>query len=286
MLLRAEPGGPDAPDAPDAVVAITQPAHGWVAGQLARAWAWGDPEGGPRGAPIPPPEAVCLATEQHDAGWAAWEGAPTLDPRTGRPHTFLTLPLRERLDIWAGAAARCVLPQSRYAAVLVSLHATRLHAGADVSGEPPEVAQRFRDFLAAEQRFRDGLLAGLRAGPSEGAAGAAAPEAVERAYALLSTCDRLSLVLCGGLRAPREVAGAPLAGGPVTLTLAPEGGDPARVRVDPWPFRGRAVALEWEGRRLRGTFRAAGAMRAALAAAPWATFRVELVPSGPRPAAA
>jgi Protein of unknown function (DUF3891) len=169
---------------------------------------------------------------------------------------------------------------------LVSLHATRLHAGADVSGEPPEVAQDFRDFLAAEQRFRNGLLAGLRAGPSEGAAGAAAPEAVERAYALLSTCDRLSLVLCGGLRAPREVAGAPLAGGPVTLTLAPEGGDPARVRVDPWPFRGRAVALEWEGRRLRGTFRAAGAMRAALAAAPWATFRVELVPSGPRPAAA
>ena len=94
--------------------------------------------------------------------------------------------------------------------MLVSLHATRLHAGADVSGEPPEVARAFRDFLAAEERFRDGLLAGLRADPRT--ASAAAPEAVERAYALLSACDRLSLVLCAGLRAPREVAGVPLAG--------------------------------------------------------------------------
>jgi hypothetical protein len=268
MLLRAEPGEPDA------MVAITQPGHGWVAGQLARAWAWGGQEGGPAA----PPEAVCLATEQHDAGWAAWEGAPTLDPRTGRPHTFLTVPLRERLAIWAGAAARLVLPQSRYAAVLVSLHATRLHAGADASGEPPEVARAFRDFLAAEERFRVGLLAGLRADPRTASA---APEAVERAYALLGACDRLSLVLCAGLRAPREVAGAPVAGEaskPGALTLTPEGGDPGRVRVAPWPFRGTVVALAWEGRRLRGTFRDERALRAALAAAPWTAFRIQLVP--------
>ena len=272
MLLRAEP------QEPDAAVAITQPGHGWVAGQLARAWAWAGPAGGGSADPAAPPEAVCLATEQHDAGWGAWEAAPTLDPRTGRPHTFLTVPLRERLAIWAGAAARHVLPQSRYAAVLVSLHADRLHAGADVSSEPPEVARAFRGFLAAEAGFRDGLLAGLRADPHT--APAAAPEAVERAYALLSACDRLSLVLCAGVRAPREVAGAPLAGGPAALTLTPEGGDPARVRVAPWPFRAPTVALEWEGRRLRGAFREPEAMRSALTAAPWTTFRTELVPAG------
>ena len=270
MLLRAEPGEPAA------AVAITQPGHGWVAGQLARAWAWAGPAGGGRAGPAAP-EAVCLAAEQHDAGWGAWEAAPTLDPRTGRPHTFLTVPLRERLAIWAGAAARHVLPQSRYAAVLVSLHATRLHAGAGVADAPPDVARDFRDFLAAEADFRDGLLAGLRAAPRT--APAAAPEAVERAYALLSACDRLSLVLCAGVRAPREVAGAPLAGGAAALTLTPEGGDPARVRVAPWPFRVPAVALEWEGRRLRGTFREPEAMRAALAAAPWVPFRTELRPA-------
>jgi hypothetical protein len=276
MLLRAEPGDPDT------VVAITQPGHGWVAGQLARAWAWTDPDGG-AGEAGGPPEAVCLATEQHDAGWASWDAAPTLDPSSGRPHTFLTVPLRERLGIWAGAAARYVLPQSRFAAVLVSLHATRLHAGAEVANESPDVARDYHQFLAGEERFRDGLLAGLRAGPGTGSG--AAPEAVAGAYALLSACDRLSLVLCAGLRAPREVA-APPGGDAATLTLAPGGDDlagnarVARIRVDPWPFRAPLVVLEWEGRRLRGTFREPEAMRAALAAAPWSAFRAELSPAG------
>jgi hypothetical protein len=76
----------------------------------------------------------------------------------------------------------------------------------------------------------------------------------------------------------------PLAGGAAALTLTPEGGDPGRVRVTPWPFRGAVVALEWEGRRLGGTFRDERAMRAALAAAPWVTFRTELGPvDAPRP---
>jgi hypothetical protein len=109
---------------------------------------------------------------------------------------------------------------------------------------------------------------------------------VERAYALLRTSDRLSLILCAGLRIPREVAGTTLPGGAAgtPLTLTPEEGDPARVRVAPWPFRGPVVALEWEGRRLRGTFRDVAALQAALAAAPWVTFRTELVPvDAPRP---
>src|SRR5437867_7196796 len=125
MLLRIEPRDPDP------IVAITQPAHGWVAGQLARAWgsaAPGDWE---------PYEEVCLAAEQHDVAWTAWERAPTLDPQTGRPHSFLTLPLAERLVMWPGAAARLVLPQSRYAAVLVSMHATYLHRDVDVTRGPP-----------------------------------------------------------------------------------------------------------------------------------------------------
>jgi hypothetical protein len=79
------------------------------------------------------------------------------------------------------------------------------------------------------------------------------------------------------------VAGAPVAGeagGPGALTLTPEGGDPGRVRVAPWPFRGTVVALEWEGRRLLGTIRDEAAMRAALAAAPWVTYRTVLRPAG------
>jgi len=60
MLLRTDPGDPD-----DSIVTITQPAHGWVAGQLARAWARTVPD------EWEPHEEVCLAAEQHDVAWTA-----------------------------------------------------------------------------------------------------------------------------------------------------------------------------------------------------------------------
>jgi Protein of unknown function (DUF3891) len=49
------------------VLAISQPAHAWISGQLLRAWA--EPLG----------EPLLLAGEQHDIGWLDWEAAPTFD---------------------------------------------------------------------------------------------------------------------------------------------------------------------------------------------------------------
>ena len=93
MLLR--------PDGDD-VIAIGQPAHAWLSGQLARAWR----------EPFEPWEEVCLAAEQHDVGMAAWERRPTLNPQTGLPRSFMQLTLAEHLEIW-WSAAPLVLPQSR-----------------------------------------------------------------------------------------------------------------------------------------------------------------------------
>ena len=63
-----------------------------------------------------------------------------------------------------------------------------------------------------------------------------------------------------------------------TLTLTPVGGDPTEIAVAPWPFRGEAVTLVSEGRRLPETFADEGAMRAALARAPWVTIATRLRP--------
>ena len=82
----------------DEVVAIGQPAHAWVSGQLARAW------GNERFGAVDPYEDVCLAAEQHDAGMAAWEVRPTLNERTGLPRSFMELTLDEHLEIWWSAA--------------------------------------------------------------------------------------------------------------------------------------------------------------------------------------
>jgi uncharacterized protein DUF3891 len=226
MLLR--------PDGDD-VIAIGQPAHAWLSGQLARAWA----------GPVEPWEEVCLAAEQHDIGMAAWEGRPTLNPDTGLPRSFMELSLDEHLEIW-WSAAPLVMPQSRYAALLVSMHGTALYERRDLARLSPHDAERVRAFLAGQAELQARLLADLRADPRTAAA--AADDVVRRNQQLVWTWDSLSLGLL--------------------LNWS--------LELDPWPFRDDRVALRCEGRRLTGRFDDEEAMRAALAAAPWVTLELEL----------
>ena len=220
MLLR--------PDGDD-FIAIGQPAHAWLSGQLARAWA----------EPFEPWEEVCLAAEQHDVGMAAWEGRPTLNPDTGLPRSFMQLTLDEHLEIW-WSAAPLVVPQSRYAALLVTMHGTALYARRNQDNE------RVRAFLAGQAALQARLLESLRADPRTAAA--AADDVVRRNQQLVWTWDSLSLGLL--------------------LNWS--------LELDPWPFREDRVALRCEGRRLTGRFDDEEAMRAALAAAPWVTLEFEL----------
>src|SRR5260370_805060 len=71
---------------------------------------------------------------------SAWEQAPTLNPQTGLPYSFLEMPRHVHVQLWS-EAARCVLPQGRYAALLVSLHGTGLYERYDAANDLPENAQ-------------------------------------------------------------------------------------------------------------------------------------------------
>src|SRR5215211_2613339 len=108
---------------------IGQPAHAWVSGQLARAW------GNEAFPPPVPREPFCLAAEQHDVGWADADLEP-IAGADGRPLSFARIPRPAHVAIWRGAARR-MLAQSRYAALLVSLHGTSLYARVDPDAEPP-----------------------------------------------------------------------------------------------------------------------------------------------------
>lgn len=224
---------------------VGQPAHAWAAGQLARAWA----------EPFAPREAVCLAAEQHDVGWTEWELAPELDPVTGRPYVFGALPEPRKLALWSGAAER-LLPQSPYAALLVSLHGTLI---VERFPPPPQHAALAEAFLAGERAFQKRLRAALRAGPDE----------VARNRELVFGWDALSLALVHGVTGERDVAG---------LTLAAEEGDPTRLRVAPWPFRDGAVTVAFEGRVLDETFADEETMRRALEDARWVAVETTLRP--------
>src|SRR5690606_10174456 len=101
-------------------LAITQPGHAWLSGQLAAHW------GNELTGEVNPRADVVLAAEQHDIGWLEWEAEPTLNPPTGRPKTFRELGTHEHLSVWAPAGPRALV-YGPYVAMLVSMHGTGLY---------------------------------------------------------------------------------------------------------------------------------------------------------------
>jgi hypothetical protein len=215
MLIRSQPDG--------GYVAIGQASHAWISGQIARAW------GNERFGEVEPWEEVCLGAEQHDVGWALWDLDPKIDPETGRPHTFISLPLPEKLELWS-RAARKMISQSRYAALLVSMHGTALYER--WPPEDPNDMRLVQRFLDEQHTLQDKLAVGLD------------PDEVRRNQQLVFAWDYISLALCLDW-APTKVKDVPDAdSSPVTLELTEQG------ELDPWPFLDESVNLRAEGRRL------------------------------------
>jgi hypothetical protein len=248
MLLREDERG---------VLAIGQPSHAWLSGQLARAW------GNERFGDVEPLEEVCLAAEQHDAGWRNRDLAPSFNPVTGRPHSFTEMPLDVHLDLWT-EGPQSLLSQSRHVALLVSMHGWRLYTRRDLSRLPAHEADAVRAFLAEQQAFQDRLRATLPLDPDQ----------LERNSLLIWTWDYLSLALCLNWN-PATAKGCPTANGQVDVEVIVTGD---AARVEPWPFAGDALTVRAEGRRLERSYENAEAMQHAFAAAPWETLELRLEP--------
>jgi hypothetical protein len=255
VLLRALDDG--------AVLAVGQASHAWLAGQLARAW------GNERFAPPAPREEVCLAAVQHDIGWIEWDLAPERHPDTGLPKQFFMVDRPTHVALWRSAPRR-VLSQSRYAALLVSLHGTGLYERFPPRTDDPAIAALVAGYLDEQRALQARLAAEVGAGAAE----------LARNQALLAAWDDLSLALCRDDPGPHEVRGVPAGGDGgerVTLTLTRTG--PGAYAIAPWPFAGATVALRAEGRRLDGPAPDEAALHAALDRAP--VVAVELTLSRP-----
>jgi len=156
----------------------------------------------------------------------------------------MEMDLETHLRLWTHAPHR-VLPQSRYAALLVSMHGTALYEKRDLTKlDDPTPVTRYLDGQRDLQRrlgseFDQQQLRGNQQ--------------------LLWAWDFLSLGLC--LRwEGRSVNG---------LTLRPD-------TIDPWPFATETVHLHTDGRRLEGRYQTVDQLHAALDAAPWVTLDFEL----------
>ena len=245
-----------------AVIAIGQPAHAWISGQLARAW------GNDRFPAPEPREEVCLAAEQHDLGMAAWDAAPRLNPETGRPMSFMEMPTEVHLDLWT-RAPRLALVQGRYAALLVSLHGTLLYEYRDWSRAPEETRQAVDAYREDQRAFQEELIGSLESDSRY--APYVERETLDHNRRLVAAWDAISLMLCMR-RLPYTVER------PSRFVLSALDAEGVRARLDPWPFGGETLTVRCEGRRLEGRFQSDDELRAALAAAPWLTLDIELVP--------
>lgn len=241
----------------ETTIAIGQASHAWISGQLARAWGHG------RFAAPEPFEEVCLAAEQHDAGWTGWDLRPSLNHATRLPCSFMELPVSTHVELWASAPARLVT-QSRYAAVLVSMHGTTLQSRRDLNALGPADRVLVESYLEEQQRLQDELIGLLGADRDE----------LDRNRKLLWAWDGISLALCLGWRTLTN--DVPTADGSAELRLEMTGSGP--FTLDPWPFDADRLELRCEGRKLDGPFDDDAAIGEALDRAPSVSLSFTLIP--------
>jgi hypothetical protein len=250
VLLRRDDRG---------VLAIGQASHAWLSGQLARAW------GNEQFASPEPREEVCLAADQHDLGWPPVDLEPIFDPDSGLPRSFMDMPLEVHLDLWTRGPHR-LRTQSTYAAVLVSMHGSRLFERRDLERHSPEEASAITAYLSGQRTLQRELIDRLGLDP----------KVLERNSRLLWTWDYLSLALCLGWD-PATARGTPTRDGQVDLEVrsVPDGS----FTIEPWPFAAGAVTVRCEGGRLPERFRDAAEMRLGLTQAPLEILELRLVRS-------
>ncbi len=206
---------------------VFQHDHATLAGRLASAW---------------PTEFIAHrdrrsnvvdAVAYHDAGWQEADARGVLDPSTGRPASFLTLPLKAYPPIW-GSSIEEAARRGGLAQYLVARHSAALARMGRPSDPDPEGQATLAAFRAETDRTIARLTETIAPPPSPGPY-RLADTALENDFRFLQLNDILSLAVCGGHSEPRLVGflrGSSL-GDEVVQAEVPE---PFVLRLAPWIF--------------------------------------------------
>jgi hypothetical protein len=230
-------------------LAISQPAHAWIAGRLLRRLAQ------------PLSETLLLAAELHDLGWLDWERAPSFDARARRPPSFREIGAAVHAPMWLAGIERALAAYGPHVALLISRHGGRIYRRFGLPHAGPDDAQAIRDYLAGQATREAEWAAGIE------------PLQLERESGLIAFADALSLAVCGAMSAPAELEFP--GSGALSLTAAAL----FDLRLAPWPFAGGAFAIEGEGRLTPDEgFADEAAMRAWIASPARERFVTRLAP--------
>jgi hypothetical protein len=227
------------------VIAISQAAHAWVSGQLARQW------GNECFPSFAPAEPLCYAAEQHDRGFLDWERRPTLNPKSGLPHTFENIPLSLHVELQKKSILE-LKAVSLYAALVTSLYFAKA-VGKQSPVENHEDRQRIAEFLEEQQALQQKLLVALRKDPY--LRSACSDRSIEYNRRLLAAWDQLSVQLCRNPDSKFAVNDVPTAlEKRCRLLVTPVDPNSRKVRLEPWPFSKPRVELTCEGHVLDRRF--------------------------------
>ncbi|MBI4506044.1 MAG: DUF3891 family protein, partial [Chloroflexi bacterium] len=214
------------------LLVVHQPDHGDQCADFARHW-------GNAACDRPVPlEALEMAADEHDNGWAEWEVAPAVNPDTGQPYQVFHVPADQHIGFYRIGIAR-VAQVDPYAGVLVSMHGAGLYC--DRYGTYPitrKLTDGQRELVASYLDEQAALQARLRgeAARDPRYAACADQETIWRAYKLLQVLDRLSLQFCYFGCASGAIAPAPLRVGAPDETIAVVGDELHTLRLAPYPF--------------------------------------------------
>jgi hypothetical protein len=254
------------------VLAVGQPAHATLCGQFARAW------GNDRFAAVTPLAEVALAAEQHDIGWSEWELAPQFNPATGLPRGFTEVGLATGTALWRTGPPR-LRSQSRYAALLATMHGRRLYERIDLATRSTEDSDAVNTLLTGSRERERQLIATLEDDPDPEAAGAVDRDRLTVNSGLVWAWDTLSLALLLDW-APHTLRAVPTGDGTACDVELRAAAPPGTLTLSPWPFADPAgIVVHTEGRRLPGRYASADELHEALEQASWETVRFTLRPT-------
>lgn len=222
---------------------VTQPDHARFAAELLALWRTDGLPGHPRR------QRLLTAVREHDNGWQEADAAPRVDPTSGRPYDFLSLPLAPRLEVWERGTER-FLADEPYVALLTAHHALSLHR--HERREPG-----WMELLDRLEESREEL--------EERAA--VTSDQVARDYRFLELADALSLTVCNRWSDPVERPG--------TRGVFRDG----HLRLDPFPLAG-VTSFEIPVRSVPNrSFVGDADLGGELATARWKHLKIKVIPA-------
>ena len=265
----------------DPMVVIRQTDHAMLCGFFAREWGnqeYSRPE---------PFSSFCLAAAEHDNGWQEWEMAPTVDPRSFAPYSFMSVPTEEHILLYQRGIDR-VVKTDLYAGLLAAGHCAGLYdrAKATMPGYSAKYVKAHEQHLANDflQRLRlqqVRLKSDLRNDP---AMREFTDEKRLTANELrLAALDRLSLYFCLEADHDTAIEGVPMngSGGEADWELRTAGGN--QFTLDPYPFRRAPLEFAILARRIpKRRYLDDGDLQHALSTAPYFQIRYTLRPGAGR----